>query len=86
MRFLANENFPLPSVHLLRQAGHDVVSITEESPGITDDRILVQRRRCSDGLVCARNITANRGGLTNLIEVNSLIPMIRGDIPSARLI
>lgn len=24
MRFLANENFPLPSVRLLREAGHDV--------------------------------------------------------------
>lgn len=42
MRFLANENFPLPSVRLLRRAGHDVVSITEESPGISDDRILAR--------------------------------------------
>lgn len=46
MRFLANENFPLPSVHLLRRAGHDVVSITEESPGIADDQIL--RRAIGD--------------------------------------
>lgn len=42
MRFLANENFPLPSVRLLRSAGHDVLSITEESPGISDDRILAR--------------------------------------------
>lgn len=42
MRFLANENFPLPSVRLLRSAGHDVLSITEESPGISDDRILTR--------------------------------------------
>ncbi|MEZ4706533.1 MAG: DUF5615 family PIN-like protein [Caldilineaceae bacterium] len=40
MRFLANENFPLPSVRLLRGAGHDVVSITEESPGVADEQIL----------------------------------------------
>lgn len=40
MRFLANENFPLPSVHLLRQAGYDVVSISEETPGIRDDQVL----------------------------------------------
>lgn len=40
MRFLANENFPLPSVRLLREAGHDVVSISEETPGITDSQVL----------------------------------------------
>jgi len=40
MRFLANENFPMPSVHVLRQEGHDIVSITEESPGISDDVVL----------------------------------------------
>ncbi|MHC5831173.1 MAG: DUF5615 family PIN-like protein, partial [Nostoc sp.] len=28
MRFLANENFPLSSVRLLRQAGYDVASVT----------------------------------------------------------
>ena len=42
MRFLANENFPLTSVRLLRQAGHDVVSITEETPGVADDHILAR--------------------------------------------
>lgn len=42
MRFLANENFPLPSVHLLRHAGHNVAAITEESPGIADDQILAR--------------------------------------------
>lgn len=42
MRFLANENFPLPSVRLLRSAGHEVLAITEESPGISDDRILAR--------------------------------------------
>jgi len=34
MRFLANENFPLMSVGLLRAAGHSVVAIAEDSPGI----------------------------------------------------
>ncbi|MEM7531272.1 MAG: DUF5615 family PIN-like protein [Chloroflexota bacterium] len=42
MKFLANENFPLPSVYLLRKAGHDVISISEESPGITDDLVLAR--------------------------------------------
>jgi predicted nuclease of predicted toxin-antitoxin system len=40
MQFLANENFPLPSVRLLRQANHDVASITEDSPGIEDSVVL----------------------------------------------
>lgn len=42
MRFLANENFPLPSVHLLRHAGYDVISISEESPGILDTQVLAR--------------------------------------------
>ncbi len=40
MRFLANENFPLKSVFFLRNAGYDVASITEDSPGIKDDEVL----------------------------------------------
>ncbi len=42
MRFLANENFPLPSVRLLRQAGYDVASITEDSPGMDDSEVLTR--------------------------------------------
>lgn len=40
MRFLANENIPLASVRALRDAGHHVVSIMEESPGITDEAVM----------------------------------------------
>ena len=42
MRFLANENFPLLSVRLLRKAGHDITSITEDSPGIEDTEVLTR--------------------------------------------
>ncbi len=42
MRFLANENFPLPSVRLLRQAGYDVAFVTEDSPGIEDTEVLTR--------------------------------------------
>jgi len=38
--FLANENFPLLSVRLLRKAGHSVVSIIQETPGGKDEDIL----------------------------------------------
>ncbi|HSV10210.1 MAG TPA: DUF5615 family PIN-like protein [Hanamia sp.] len=34
--FLANENFPMPSIKLLRNTGFKVKSIQEEYPGIAD--------------------------------------------------
>lgn len=40
MRFLANENIPGKAVAALRMAGHDVVSVAERSPAITDDEVL----------------------------------------------
>lgn len=42
MNFLANENFPLDAVMVLRQAGHDVVWIRTASPGITDEAVLAR--------------------------------------------
>ena len=40
MNFLANENFPLVSVRLLRNAGHNVVSVIGETPGDQDRDVL----------------------------------------------
>ena len=40
MKFLANENIPLDSVHVLRRAGHHVVSISEEHAGMKDIDVL----------------------------------------------
>jgi len=40
MLLLANENIPLKSINILRHAGHNVVSISEETPGISDSEIL----------------------------------------------
>lgn len=45
MRFLANENFPLASVNLLRRAGHDVAVIIKDSPGARDSDILMRAAR-----------------------------------------
>ncbi len=42
MRFLANENFPLLSVRILRQAELEVASVTEDSPGIEDSEVLTR--------------------------------------------
>ncbi len=40
MEFLADENFPLVSIQLLRKAGHSVKSIIEDSPGSKDSEVL----------------------------------------------
>ncbi len=40
MRLLADENIPRASLHALRAAGHDVLSIAESSPGIADADVL----------------------------------------------
>lgn len=38
--FLANENFPRPSIILLRQNGFEIKSIQEGFPGISDDLVI----------------------------------------------
>jgi predicted nuclease of predicted toxin-antitoxin system len=40
MQFLANENFPLPSILFLRQEGYIVRSVTESYPGISDVQVI----------------------------------------------
>ena len=40
MDFLANENFPLSSIRLMRNAGYDVASVIEDTPGAKDHEIL----------------------------------------------
>jgi predicted nuclease of predicted toxin-antitoxin system len=47
--FLANENFPRQSIILLKNAGFDVLSVAEQSPGITDSEVLAQA--CREGMV-----------------------------------
>ncbi|HEX5760002.1 MAG TPA: DUF5615 family PIN-like protein [Thermoanaerobaculia bacterium] len=45
MEFLADENFPLLSVRLLRAQGLDVSSVSEDSPGAGDIAVLAQAAR-----------------------------------------
>ncbi len=40
MRFLANENFPFPSILLLRRAGLEIISVSESFPGISDPEVM----------------------------------------------
>lgn len=47
-RFLADENFPGSSTHLLRTAGHDVAAIIDDMRGVEDTEVLaraVQEKR-----------------------------------------
>ena len=49
MRLLADENFPGDAVTALRAAGHDVLRIRTDAPGITDQDVLA--RSLKDGRV-----------------------------------
>lgn len=40
MRLLADENIPLPSVHLLRSAGCEIAAVGEFAPGSDDETVL----------------------------------------------
>jgi Domain of unknown function (DUF5615) len=51
MRFLADENFLLDAVEVLRQNGHDVAWIRSDSPGISDPQVL---ERATAGIILFR--------------------------------
>ena len=40
MHLLADENFPLPTIEALRQAGHDVAWARTDAPGAKDTALL----------------------------------------------
>ena len=40
MRLIADENFPLPTIEALRQAGHDVTWARTDCPGTKDSALL----------------------------------------------
>lgn len=45
VRWLANENFPAPSVAVLRAAGHDVLFIAESHASVDDTEVLALARK-----------------------------------------
>ena len=51
MRFLCDENFPLPSIRALRAADLEVFSIAELEPGISDEEVLTRAIRLEAVLV-----------------------------------
>ena len=48
MRFLANENFPINSIKVLRESGYDVISVSEDLPSVKDFEVLLyaQQKKC----------------------------------------
>ena len=40
MKFLANENFPGPSISFLRENDIDVKSIAQQNPGMSDEQVM----------------------------------------------
>jgi len=40
VKLLANENFPLPAILLLRNLGYDISSIGEDYPGVSDEYVM----------------------------------------------
>jgi predicted nuclease of predicted toxin-antitoxin system len=40
MVFLANENFPYPSIKIIENAGYEIISISEKHPGINDNEVV----------------------------------------------
>lgn len=48
MKFIANENFPGPSITLLKEKNIDLVSIAEVYQGISDEQVMkiaIEERR-----------------------------------------
>ena len=40
MKLLANENFPISSVKILKEAGHDIISVGQNFAGILDSEVI----------------------------------------------
>ena len=45
VRWMVNENFPAPSVTVMRASGHNVLSIAESHPGDSDTEVLALARK-----------------------------------------
>ncbi len=50
MKFLANENFPFPSISFLRQNGYEVSSVSELYPGIPDYAV-IDKAKANDSII-----------------------------------
>jgi predicted nuclease of predicted toxin-antitoxin system len=50
MKFLANENFPLKSIHYLEKRGFDIAAIGREFPGI-QDHVVMQYAESQDRII-----------------------------------
>jgi predicted nuclease of predicted toxin-antitoxin system len=80
MRLLANENFPLKSAHILKDAGFDIQVVGVEFAGITDQEVMaiaIQEERTI--------ITFDRH-YGELIFRHGYRPTVRRNLPSVAIV
>ena len=51
MRLLLNENVPIASAYKLRNLGYDLVAVSEQMPGATDEAVLMVAHRTDSIIV-----------------------------------
>ncbi len=66
MRLLADENFPLPTIEALRQAGHAVTWARMDAPGATDAALLDAAE--SEGRVLLTSIRTSGKSPRNVVN------------------
>jgi len=82
MKLLANENFPLDSVKLLRKLVYDIISIGEDRPSISDfevmkiaideKRLILTFDRDYGELIFKHNLKPNEGVIYLRLNVTTL--------------
>jgi predicted nuclease of predicted toxin-antitoxin system len=82
MRILANENFPLDAVVLLRSDGHDVWWVRSEAPGMTDREVL-HRATSDDRLLVTFDKDFGELAFNARLSVTTGIVLFRTRAPSS---
>jgi predicted nuclease of predicted toxin-antitoxin system len=85
MRFLADENFPLDAVEVLRQSGHDVAWIRSESPGIADPQVL-ERAQVENRIVLTFDKDFGELAFRNKLAATAGIILFRIKAPSGLVV
>jgi len=82
MRILANENFPEDAVVALRRAGHDVVWIRTDAPGIVDADVL-RRAQAEDRLLVTFDKDFGELAFRAGLPASSGVVLFRISVPSS---
>jgi predicted nuclease of predicted toxin-antitoxin system len=85
MRFLADENFPLDAVEVLRENGHNVAWIRSDSPGIADPQVL-ERAQAENRIVLTFDKDFGELAFRNKLLATAGIILFRIETPSSLVI